>query len=143
MTDRQAWRNTHPQYQIEKLKTQYQTMQQLRDQRELPKCSDVARVHWSPEEMISAYKPQTRWMKNCASMPNTSQMMMREQYSRDIPEVTLLVPRNFGPVSSVSNSMWKDQGPGEKEGQQPSVGNSLDFFHNKREEEKRMNAEKE
>ena len=70
-------------------------------------------------------------------------MMMREQYSRDLPEVPLLVPRNFGPVSSVSNSMWKDQGPGEKEGQQPSVVNSLDFFHNKREEEKRMNAEKE
>ena len=66
MTNRQAWRNTHPQYQIEMLKTRYQTMQQLRDQRELPKYLDVARVQWSPEEMISAYKPQTRGMKNCA-----------------------------------------------------------------------------
>ena len=35
MTDRQAWRNTHPQYQIEKLKIQYQTMQQLQDQKVL------------------------------------------------------------------------------------------------------------
>ena len=70
-------------------------------------------------------------------------MIMREQHSRDLPDVPLSVPRNFGPVSSLSNSMWKDQGPDEKEGQQPSVGNSLDFFHNKREEEIRMNAEKE
>ena len=37
MTNRQAWRNTHPQYQIEKLKIQYQTMQQLQDQKELSK----------------------------------------------------------------------------------------------------------
>ena len=35
VTNRRAQRNTHPQYQIEKLKIQYQTMQQLQDQKVL------------------------------------------------------------------------------------------------------------
>ena len=69
--------------------------------------------------------------------------MRREQYLRGLPEDQLSVPRNFCQVSSVSSSMWKDQRQDKKEELQLYVKNLLDFYHNKREEEKRMNSEKE
>ena len=87
--------------------------------------------------MISAYKPQTQWMMNSALTQS-----MKEGFPRESLEEPIQVPRNFGLVPPV-NSMWRDQDKDEKEGQQPYEGNSLDFYHNKREEEKRMNGETE
>ena len=90
-------------------------------------------------------KLRTQLRTNYAVMPSTS-LTKKEQSLRGHQEDPYLGQQNFGQQFSV-NSMWKEQRQKDTQQEQPlDVANSINSYHNQREEvmeRVRMKAESE